>query len=93
MNVLWCDEAVGRMASTASTMRCSAESVPIVMSVPQKSLSMDPTMPTTFRWEHAARCEGRGSLINHDVDHDLCHVIIIICNSNSNSTSLHERLQ
>ena len=55
MNVLWCDEAVGRMASTASTMRCSAESVPIVMSVPQKSLSMEPTMPTTFRWEHAAR--------------------------------------
>ena len=57
MNVLWWDEAVGRMASTASTMRCSAESVPIVMSVPQKSLSMEPTMPTTFRWEHAARCK------------------------------------
>ena len=57
MKVLWCDEAVGRMASTASTMRCSAESVPMVMSVPQKSLSIEPTIPTTFRWAHAARCQ------------------------------------
>ena len=55
MKVLWCDEAVGRMASTASTMRCSAESVPMVMSVPQKSLSIEPTIPTTFRVAHAAR--------------------------------------
>lgn len=42
--------AVVVMASTISMMRCSAESVPMVMSVPQKSLSMEPTMPTMFRW-------------------------------------------
>lgn len=41
------------MASTASMMRWRAESVPMVMSVPQKSLSMEPTMPTMFRWELA----------------------------------------
>lgn len=43
--------AVVVMASTISMMRCRAESVPIVMSVPQKSLSMEPTMPTMLRWE------------------------------------------
>ena len=43
--------AVGMIASATSRMRWSAESVPIVMSVPQKSLSMDPTMPTMFSWE------------------------------------------
>lgn len=43
--------AVVVMASTTSMMRCRAESVPMVMSVPQKSLSMEPTMPTMFRWE------------------------------------------
>lgn len=43
--------AVVVMASTTSMMRCRAESVPMVMSVPQKSLSMEPTMPTIFRWE------------------------------------------
>lgn len=42
--------AVVVMASTTSMMRCRAESVPMVMSVPQKSLSMEPTMPTMFRW-------------------------------------------
>lgn len=31
------------IASIASIIRCKAESVPIVMSVPQKSLSMEPT--------------------------------------------------
>ena len=45
-------EAVVEMASTASMILWRAESVPMVMSVPQKSLSMDPTMPTTFRWPH-----------------------------------------
>ncbi len=54
MKVLWCDEAVGMMASTASTILCRALSVPIVMSVPQKSLSMEPTIPTTFRWANLA---------------------------------------
>lgn len=43
--------AVVVMASTTSMMRCRAESVPMVMSVPQKSLSIEPTMPTMFRWE------------------------------------------
>lgn len=43
--------AVVVMASTISMMRCRAESVPMVMSVPQKSLSMEPTMPTMLRWE------------------------------------------
>lgn len=31
---------------------CRAESVPIVMSVPQKSLSMEPTIPTMWRAEY-----------------------------------------
>lgn len=31
---------------------CKAESVPIVMSVPQKSLSMEPTIPTMWRAEY-----------------------------------------
>ncbi|TNN66900.1 hypothetical protein EYF80_022817 [Liparis tanakae] len=39
------------MASTTSMIRCSAESVPMVMSVPQKSLSMEPTMPTMWSSE------------------------------------------
>lgn len=43
--------AVVVIASTTSMIRCRAESVPMVMSVPQKSLSMEPTMPTMFRWE------------------------------------------
>lgn len=38
------------IASMISMMRCRAESAPMVMSVPQKSLSMDPTNPTMFRW-------------------------------------------
>lgn len=42
--------AVVMMASIISMMRCSAESAPMVMSVPQKSLSMEPTKPTMFRW-------------------------------------------
>lgn len=41
--------AVVMMASIISMMRCSAESAPTVMSVPQKSLSMEPTRPTMFR--------------------------------------------
>lgn len=45
---LW---AVVVMASTTSMILCRAESVPMVMSVPQKSLSMDPTIPTMFRWD------------------------------------------
>ena len=35
------------MASTASVMRCSAVSAPIVMSVPNMSLSIEPTRPTS----------------------------------------------
>lgn len=45
---LW---AVVVMASMTSMMRCRAESVPMVMSVPQKSLSMEPTSPAMFRCE------------------------------------------
>lgn len=45
---LW---AVVMMASTTSMILCSAESVPMVMSVPQKSLSMEPTMPTMWSSE------------------------------------------
>ena len=37
-------------------MRCRAESVPIVISVPQKSLSIEPTMPTMFKWLYFSRC-------------------------------------
>ena len=56
MKVRWWESAVGLMASTASMMRCRAESVPIVMSVPQKSLSIDPTMPTMLRCPQASAC-------------------------------------
>ena len=43
--------AVVMIASTTSMILCKAESVPIVMSVPQKSLSMEPTIPTMWRAE------------------------------------------
>jgi len=49
MNVRWWEYAVEAIASIASVMRCKAESVPIVMSVPQKSLSIEPTMPAICR--------------------------------------------
>lgn len=48
------------IASIISMMRCSAESAPMVMSVPQKSLSMEPTRPTMFRW---LCCLARASVI------------------------------
>lgn len=43
--------AVVIISSTASWILCSAESTPMVMSVPQKSLSIDPTRPTIFKYE------------------------------------------
>lgn len=46
---LWWLAAVVLMASTASIILCRAVSVPIVMSVPQKSLSIEPTIPTIFK--------------------------------------------
>lgn len=45
MKVRWCEYAVLTIASIASIMRCNAESVPMVISVPQKSLSIEPTIP------------------------------------------------
>jgi hypothetical protein len=42
-------EAVVVIQSIASITRCKAESAPIVISVPQKSLSIDPTRPTIFK--------------------------------------------
>ena len=45
-------KAVDDMLSMASTIRNRAESVPIVTSVPQKSLSIEPTIPTTLRKAH-----------------------------------------
>jgi hypothetical protein len=45
-NVRWWLAAVEAIASTASVIRCSAVSVPIVMSVPDMSLSIEPTRPT-----------------------------------------------
>ncbi|KAE9528230.1 hypothetical protein AGLY_012652, partial [Aphis glycines] len=47
--------AVDTIASIASIMRCNAESVPIVMSVPQKSLSIEPTIPTIFKCPYFSR--------------------------------------
>jgi hypothetical protein len=47
--VRWWLAAVEAMASTASVMRWSAVSVPIVMSVPNMSLSIEPTRPTMLR--------------------------------------------
>lgn len=58
MNVLWWEYAVLTIASIASMIRCRAESVPMVMSVPQKSLSIDPTMPTMCRLPYFCRCSG-----------------------------------
>lgn len=37
-------------------IRCRAESVPMVISVPQKSLSIEPTIPTMFRWDEFLAC-------------------------------------
>lgn len=67
MNVRWCEYAVLTMASMASIMRCKAESVPMVMSVPQKSLSIEPTMPAMWRspnflrWSALMRCVSSSS--------------------------------
>ena len=51
----WWEAAVEVSWSMASTMRCSAVSAPMVMSVPTMSLSMEPTSPTTTRagWARA----------------------------------------
>uniref|UniRef100_A0A6B0UW14 Putative secreted protein n=1 Tax=Ixodes ricinus TaxID=34613 RepID=A0A6B0UW14_IXORI len=73
MKVLWWLEAVVTMASMASMMRCNAESVPMVMSVPQKSLSIDPTMPTMFRWAHWLLSSG----------------VMVPLSTNSSSSELH----
>lgn len=56
MKVRWCEYAVDTIASIASCIRCNAESVPIVMSVPQKSLSIEPTKPTMCKWLNFVRC-------------------------------------
>ena len=53
---LWWLVPVVLIASTASMILCSAVSVPIVMSVPQKSLSIDPTIPTMLRWACVTFC-------------------------------------
>lgn len=52
MNVLWWEDAVLTIESIASRIRWSAESAPIVMSVPLKSLSIDATIPTRFKCAH-----------------------------------------
>jgi hypothetical protein len=44
-----CLDAVVVIQSMASMTRCNAESAPMVMSVPQKSLSIEPTRPTIFK--------------------------------------------
>ncbi|MPM67503.1 hypothetical protein SDC9_114426 [bioreactor metagenome] len=49
MKIRWWLAAVEAMASTASMIRCSAVSVPIVMSVPTMSLSIEPTSPAIIR--------------------------------------------
>lgn len=69
MNVLWCEYAVLTMASMASMIRCNAESVPIVMSVPQKSLSIEPTMPAMCKTPYFLRCSSsiRFSLSNSSI--------------------------
>ena len=41
------------IASILSIIRCKAESTPIVISVQQKSLSIDPTIPTMFKNEQS----------------------------------------
>ena len=46
------------MASSASVMRCRAESVPIDMSVPNMSLSIEPTSPATARNPYSSATEG-----------------------------------
>lgn len=56
INVLWWEYAVLTMASILSMILWRAESVPIVMSVPQKSLSMEPTNPTMWRCSNFSDC-------------------------------------
>ncbi len=45
----WWLAAVEAMASIASVIRCRAVSAPIVMSVPDMSLSIEPTRPTMLK--------------------------------------------
>ena len=59
--VRWWLDAVLSSASSASTMRCSAVSAPMVMSVPNMSLSIDPTIPTRRRCWCAAAASGCSS--------------------------------
>ena len=49
MNIWIYLDAVVVIQSIASITRCKAESAPMVISVPQKSLSIDPTRPTIFK--------------------------------------------
>lgn len=56
MKQRWWEDPVVIMASVASIIRWSAESAPIVISVPQKSLSILPTIPTTFNCLLFCRC-------------------------------------
>lgn len=71
--------AVVMIASIMSMMRCSAESAPMVMSVPQKSLSMEPTRPTMFR---CLCCLARVSVILPEVAHE-CHWTCADCTRNN----------
>lgn len=57
--------AVVVMASMISMILCRAESAPIVMSVPQKSLSIDPTRPTMLRCVY---CWAKESVILPDIE-------------------------
>jgi len=64
----WYLKAVVAMLSIASMIRNRAESVPTVMSVPQKSLSMEPTMPTMFRLQHCSAFSADTRSV-HTTDH------------------------
>ena len=56
--VRWWEAAVEEMSSMASRMRWRAESVPIVMSAPTRSLSIEPTIPVTMSAGWAAPTSG-----------------------------------
>lgn len=73
INVRWCEYAVLTMASIASIMRCRAESVPMVMSVPQKSLSIEPTIPAMCNTPYFCRCSALIFPVDNSSSNRLAH--------------------
>ncbi len=89
--------AVVIMASTTSMILCSAESVPMVISVPQKSLSIEPTIPTicNAEWVWAASSliwPGRNTAKYYTIQYSYNLQILVPCISPSHSATRLDKL-